>query len=147
MRRGRHRAGSDSSVHSVNVAEVVSHRVSTAGEVSSGPTLHPELESESDIFAYNASEADNARTVDSGYGYDAAKEHEDTEEFQARGLGGTWWNSEQHRPWSSGSVFSPEHKGTHKSSSGNKRSTDDPSNEAFRTTKEVSCFLTNYNRL
>lgn len=137
MRRGRHRAGSESSVHSVNVAEVVSHRVS----------FHPELESESDIFAYNASEADNARTVDSGYGYDAAKEHEGTEEFQARGLGGTWWNSEQHRPWSSGSVFSPEHKGTHKSSSGNKRSTDDPSNEAFRTTKEVSCFLTNYNRL
>ena len=143
-RRGRPRAGSESAMRStvsVNVAEVASLRIKTAAsEISSGPTLYPALETGSDIFSYNVPHADKSRTVDTGYGFEASEGQEEEETFTARGLRNVWYNSEQRRPRSSGSVFDSEDKGGHKSRSRDRHHSRLQEDEALRTTREVSTF-------
>ncbi|KAI0092226.1 hypothetical protein BDY19DRAFT_587910 [Irpex rosettiformis] len=136
MRRGRPRSGSDSAMHSstsVNVAEIVSHRVSYTSEPNSGP-MHPGLGSRSDISTYNNTQPATVRTVDTGYGYEE-------ESYTARGLSDIWPSSEQRMPWTSASVLDSEHKGTHRSRSRDKQV---PEDETFRIAKERVLRATSY---
>jgi hypothetical protein len=139
IRRGRPRAGSESSTlttKSVNVAEVTSHRVRTAGDVTSGPILHSR-EGTDDVFAWNVSHPDNPRTVDSGYGYDdtsaLSATDEDDDENDDLVPRSKWFRPDSHRPWSSSS----EKKGSPKLTAA-KHIKKTPEDDSFRITKEAS---------
>ncbi|KAI0338659.1 hypothetical protein BDW22DRAFT_693644 [Trametopsis cervina] len=139
IRKKRPRSGSESSLSStrtVNIAEVVSHRVTSADEVTSGPGGRHEEEDGEGLFAYNISHSDLPRTVDAGYGFEVPPEPKDTGDIVARGR---WWTSEHRRPWSSGSVSEPQPRDGDHRHHGIERQQDREivaEDEALRTTKE-----------
>lgn len=75
MKKGRPGTGSDAdvrSIKSVNVAEVMSHRTVSSGELILEPSVYRKGEEEDDetVFAWTISQHEAPRTIDSGYGFE-----------------------------------------------------------------------------